>query len=120
MPADLAGIRPGDVLVRWKGMPLDGVSAQRFEELVQKTPMGDRVRVELKRGGQIQQVELLIAGQVIEGRVKPVGGSPGRFSIYRMEQTTPDSPSAARITARWVGPKPGPTEIRIRPRHTGK
>jgi alpha-L-fucosidase len=65
---------------------------------------------------EVRQVELLIAGQVIEDRVKPVVSNPCRFHIYRMEQTTADSPSAARVTARWVGPKPGPGEARIRPR----
>ncbi|MCY3019148.1 MAG: hypothetical protein NTW87_08995, partial [Planctomycetota bacterium] len=75
-----------------------------------------------KTGGEgsleIRSVVFLVAGKVLEGRAKPIEGSPGRFSIYRMEQTTADSPSAAGVTASFPGGKACRGEVRIRPRTT--
>lgn len=58
MPAEQAGIRPGDLLVRWSGMPLAALSALRFEQTVGSAALGQRLPVELMRGGQIQKVEV--------------------------------------------------------------
>jgi len=54
---------------------------------------------------EIQTAELVISGRVIPDRVRrlPAGST---FSLYRMEQTTLDSPTAIRVTARVAGDKP--------------
>ncbi len=65
---------------------------------------------------EIRSVELLIAGQPIAGRARPLDGSPGRFIVYRMEQTSADSPSAARVTARFASGRSCAGQVRIRPR----
>lgn len=49
-PADSAGFRPGDVVVRWHGEPV--FSAAELGRLVRETPAGRRVRVELYREGE--------------------------------------------------------------------
>ena len=64
---------------------------------------------------EIQNVELLIGGRVIPDRVQRLAGQQ-IFSVYRMEQTTPDSPTAVRVTARTTGGKPGPGEVLLQPR----
>ena len=58
----------------------------------------------------IQSVELLIAGRMVPNRVQRL---PGRnaFSVYRMEQTTADSPTALRVIGRITGGNPCPGEI---------
>ena len=78
----------------------------------------------VKTGGEgeleIKSAEFLVAGKALDGRAKPVDAQPGRFHIYRMEQTTPDTPSRVRVTARWAGGKACTGEARIRPRQAGK
>ena len=64
---------------------------------------------------EIRNVELLIAGRVIPDRVQRLAGQQN-FSLYRMEQTTPDSPTAVRVTARRTGDKPGAGDVLVRPR----
>ena len=64
---------------------------------------------------EIQNVELLIADRVIPDRVRRLAGQQD-FSLYRMEQTTSDSPTAVRVTARMTGEKPGLGEVLVRPR----
>jgi len=63
----------------------------------------------------IQNVELLIAGRIIPDRVQRTAGQHN-FSLYRMEQTTPDTPTAVRLTARMTGDKPGAGDVLVRPR----
>ena len=76
MPGDQAGIRPGDMLIRWKGMPLAGLGSvfgpseeQQFQAVVQSAAIGDHVPVELNRGGQIQKVELFMGFKTAADRL---------------------------------------------------
>ena len=64
---------------------------------------------------EIRNVELLIADRVIPDRVQRLAGQQ-TFSLYRMEQTTSDSPTAVRVTARMTGEKSGLGEVLVRPR----
>ena len=74
-----------------------------------------RFRPVTDRGGlEIQTVELVIAGRVIPGRVQRLAGHDG-FSLYRMEQTTADSPTAVRVVARAAG-TPHAGNLYVRPR----
>jgi hypothetical protein len=64
---------------------------------------------------EIRNVELLIADRVIPDRVQRLAGQQ-TFSLYRMEQTTSDSPTVVRVTARVTGEKPELGEVLVRPR----
>ena len=59
-PAEKAGIKPGDAVVRFDGKPIS-----RYDDLPplvqQKTP-GDRVEIELRRGDEVLKVEAELAG----------------------------------------------------------
>ena len=93
MPADRAGIRPGDVLLSWKGMPLAGLRPPKFEEVVQAAALGDRVPVELNRAGQHQSVELLIG--FAPGPAQPPVAPAVSLKIERVEvRPTPVSVGA--------------------------
>jgi alpha-L-fucosidase len=62
---------------------------------------------------EIQKAELVISGRAVPDRVRRL--PPGnRFSLYRMEQTTPDSPTAIRVTARVAGDKPCSGQVLLR------
>ncbi len=64
---------------------------------------------------EVKSVELVIAGRVIRGRTSRLPDSHA-FSLYRMEQTTADSPTAIRIEARTLESKPCKGVVLVRPR----
>jgi alpha-L-fucosidase len=64
---------------------------------------------------EIQSVELLIAGRMVPNRIQRLSGRHA-FSVYRMEQTTADSPTALRVIGRITDENPCPGEILIRPK----
>jgi Do/DeqQ family serine protease len=55
-PAASAGIRPGDVIVKIDGE--NTTSADKVQQFVEGKAVGDRLRVELKRNGQVVNVSL--------------------------------------------------------------
>nr|WP_019499380.1 HhoA/HhoB/HtrA family serine endopeptidase [Pseudanabaena sp. PCC 6802] len=55
-PAASAGIRPGDVIVKIDGE--NTTSADKIQQFVEGKSVGDRLRVELKRNGQVVNVSL--------------------------------------------------------------
>ncbi len=57
-PAHRAQLQPGDVLLKWGSEPLTGRA--KLSELVQKTPIGTKVTVLLKRNGQRYTAEITI------------------------------------------------------------
>ncbi len=60
-PADLAGVKQGDVVIEYQGTPVeDGVALQR---LVTRTPVGSRVLVKVIRDGQPREVAVKIGEQ---------------------------------------------------------
>jgi S1-C subfamily serine protease len=54
-PGAAAGIHQGDVLVSWDGKPVN-----KLQPLLGPDSVGKSVTVELRRGGQLQQVKLQI------------------------------------------------------------
>ncbi len=58
MPADRAGIRAGDVIVKFNGKPVPDFDT--LVQRVQETTVGQRVVVEIRRGEQILQLKLTV------------------------------------------------------------
>jgi len=54
--ADSAGLRAGDVVLRYNGAPVS--SLREFNRLVIDSPPGSTARVELLRDGNVHQVEI--------------------------------------------------------------
>lgn len=85
MPAEQAGIRAGDLLVRWNGMQLAALPVERFEQVVQSATMGQRLPVELTRGGQLQKVELLMGFVVTTVQLPAAPAPAASLRIERVE-----------------------------------
>jgi serine protease Do len=68
-PADAAGIRKGDVLVGYNGENVLGV--QQFIRLVQETPQGRKVKIQLWRDGKAQTVVVTTGGPKSRYEIPP-------------------------------------------------
>jgi len=58
-PADKAGLKVGDVVLRYNGQRVEG--NEQFARLVRETPPGREVKLEISRGGATQTVMVRIA-----------------------------------------------------------
>jgi serine protease Do len=59
-PAEKAGLKVGDIVLRYNGQHLDG-NEQQFAKLVRETPAGREVKIDINRGGVMQTVLVRIA-----------------------------------------------------------
>jgi len=95
----------------WRSLDIDitrGVSKPGdYEVRLEVTDKGSKL--------DVTGVELVIAGRVIRGRTSRLSGSH-TYRLYRMEQTTADSPTAIRIKARTSALKPCKGIVLVRPR----
>ena len=57
-PADRAGLRPGDVVLRWNGKPVQD-SAQ-LKNAVARTPIGEKAAIDILRKGKAHQLAVTI------------------------------------------------------------
>jgi serine protease Do len=57
-PAAQAGVQAGDRVVRFNGNPID--SFDRLKEEVDATVPGERVSIEIERGGQTRLLRLIV------------------------------------------------------------
>jgi alpha-L-fucosidase len=83
------------------GVPRPGRYEARFQAAPQAADL------------QIESIELMIGGQVISNRVQRLA-DPHRFSLFRMEQTTHESPTLLRVMARIGVGKPGGGAVWLR------
>lgn len=74
-PADKAGIQPGDVLLSYNGENILG--SRQFVRLVQETPIGRKVKIQLWRNGKTQSV----AAEIGSAPAKPFG-IPANFANF--------------------------------------
>src|SRR5580658_2523326 len=58
-PADKAGLKVGDVVLRYNGQRVEG--NDQFARLVRETPPGHEVKLEISRGGAMQTVMVRVA-----------------------------------------------------------
>jgi serine protease Do len=76
-PADKAGIAPGDVLLSYNGENI--LSSQQFVRLVQETPVGRKVKIQLWRNDKTESVIAAIGS----APAKPFG-IPTNFANFSM------------------------------------
>jgi serine protease Do len=74
-PADKAGIAPGDVLLSYNGENI--LSSQQFVRLVQETPIGRKVKIQVWRNDKTQSVTAAIGS----APAKPFG-IPANFANF--------------------------------------
>jgi membrane-associated protease RseP (regulator of RpoE activity) len=74
-PADKAGIQPGDVLLTYNGENILG--SQQFVRLVQETPIGRKVKVQVWRNGKTH----LLTAEIGSAPAKPFG-IPANFANF--------------------------------------
>ena len=74
-PADKAGIEPGDVLLSYNGENILG--SQQFVRMVQETPIGRKVKIQLWRSDKTKSVTAAIGS----APAKPFG-IPANFASY--------------------------------------
>jgi serine protease Do len=82
-PAEAAGIKAGDVILTYNGENVLG--AQQFMRLVQETPQGRKVRIQLWRDGRTQNVTATIGGRparVLEPSTPFVGIDMPRVRVF--------------------------------------
>ncbi len=58
-PAEKAGLKIGDVLLRFNGQRVDGM--EQFARMVHETPAGREVKIDISRGGMAQTVTVRVA-----------------------------------------------------------
>jgi serine protease Do len=71
-PAADAGLRPGDVITKFNGQRVAG--NDHFSRLVRETPVGQRVTLEVYRGGAPQMMTATVASAANLGPVPPLAG----------------------------------------------
>ncbi len=90
-PAEKAGLKTGDIVVRYQGKPVDG--SQQLRNLTADTAPGSQVDVTVLRGGKEQTFKPTV-GQLSAPRAEPKQGAHPRGSVSGLgllvEPLTPD------------------------------
>jgi serine protease Do len=60
-PAEQAGIRPGDVIVRWNGQPIE--DPVKLSRLVARTPIGEAAVAVVQRDGAPREIKVTVGEQ---------------------------------------------------------
>jgi serine protease Do len=74
-PAAKAGIKDGDVVLEYNGMPVDGV--EQFVRMVRETPVGRQVKLAVWRNGAMQTLTATVGER--QGTVIQTPGGPVRI-----------------------------------------
>jgi len=102
-PAEKAGLKEGDVIVRFDGEAVRSVS--QLVRLVRETPKGRPVTVEVRRGGATQKLEATLSGEEGGGLLHNFGIDEDTFAIEPPEPPQapepPKTPRAPRFDFRW-------------------
>jgi serine protease Do len=98
-PAEIAGLRPGDVVTEYNGQKVDGIEA--FSQLVRDTPSGRPVKLRIIRNG---------AAQFLTARIGQIGTAerPGSVIGPRPENLPqPERQDVPRSLMTWRSPMLG-------------
>jgi serine protease Do len=93
-PAAKAGIKEKDVITQYDGQPVEG--AVQFRRLIRETPPGRAVRLEISRGGSLQNISVELGDRTevyvrkMKGKMRDFGGAYS-FSMPNLEEL-PDMP----------------------------
>lgn len=118
-PAEKAGLKIGDVVLRFNGQRVDGM--EQFARMVRETPAGREVRVDISRGGMAQTMTVRVAqrkAQKMEwGDSAPMAGSwpfdihlpdlPRTFMTLRSSALGVEAESIDGQLAQYFGVKEG-------------
>lgn len=91
-PAEKAGLKEGDVIVRFDGEAVR--SASQLARLVSETPSGRAVAIEVRRGGATQKLDATLSDEGRGGMLRPFGLDDGALAVEPPEP--PDPPEAPR------------------------
>lgn len=106
-PADLAGLRPGDVITEFEGLPLAGVAPARFSsETVGGVPHGGTAIVKIEREG-LRLERAVVVGLSPDLPRLAAEASSGKPAATPSPELSP-APPAVVITGLSVDPSPVP------------
>jgi serine protease Do len=94
-PADLAGIKPGDVVTEYQGQKVE--SSEQFSRLVRETPGGKPVKIEIVRNG---------ATQVLTAKIETIAAAdrPGPITAPRSALPQAERQDVPRSLMTWRSP----------------
>jgi len=104
-PAQKAGLRQQDVIVRWNGKEVNDI--RQFIRMVQGSPVGSKVSMDILRNGKPLSLQALI-------QTRAVSESPGRFvfsfpDLVRMTDAGAGMEQATRLEeTSWAGIETAP------------
>ncbi len=105
-PAEKAGVKDGDVVVRFDGEAVR--SAAQLARLVRETPAGRSVPIEVQRGGATQELEVTLGeGGGLLGHGEALPGMR-EFRFQMPEPPEPPEPPAAGVAPQVPAPPHAP------------
>jgi serine protease Do len=94
-PAQKAGIRPGDLLTRYRGQQLRDM--RQFVYLVERTPVGSKAEIEILRQGDPRTVEAMIgARRAQQSRIQLSFNFPSAFGLSNSGELPVSGPPQSR------------------------
>jgi uncharacterized caspase-like protein len=86
LPADKAGLCPGDVIVKRNGRPV--TTRREWQASLEEGPVGEVARVELRRGGETVQVEMATVEELPAAeetrRLRPLAEAGAAWAQHRL------------------------------------
>jgi S1-C subfamily serine protease len=112
-PAGKAGLKEGDVIVRFDGESVR--SASQLRRLVAETPAGRGVAIEVARGGATQKLTATLAERGRGFRFYGPGGGDFSVEMPEWDMAVPVPPEAPAAPHALVAPQPPKAPKAVRP-----
>lgn len=110
-PADLAGLKQGDVVLEYHSTPVeDGVALQR---LVTKTPVGTKVSLKVIRDGRLRELMVKVGEQPDQEKIAKVETSQGDYGLAGISVEDLDQETARELG--FIGKPQGVIVTKIEP-----
>ena len=97
--AEAAGIRKGDIILSIDGTKID--SSARLSEIIGKHRPNDKVKISLKRGGEVKQIEVTLRNRA--GKTEPIS----KDEVFATDTLGGDFTEVSAKEARQLGIKGG-------------